>query len=409
MKKSEIKLLGIAFLVLTTILLGSCGQNYGNSIGESNSKQGNSIEKRGKSIADDNTSENADKDFQIRDSVETSISKEERARVILSSMTLEDKIGQMFFVRCPQSESVQKIAQYNFGGYILFSEDFKDRSKEQVLENIKNYQSASKIPMIIGVDEEGGTVNRISKYPQFRDVPFSSPQSLYKEGGFELIISDIEEKTKLLKSLGINLNMAPVCDVSQDENDYIYKRTFGKDGKETSSYVRVVVETMKREKLGCVLKHFPGYGNNEDTHTGIAYDMRDYERFTSCDFLPFKAGIEAGAGAILVSHNIVKCMDNKNPASLSQNVHRILREELQFDGVIMTDDLVMKGIRDFTGESEAAVMAVLSGNDMICCTDFEIQIPAVISAVKNGEIPIEQIDASVLRILLWKIDLGIIE
>lgn len=407
MKKLEIKILGIILLAAAVILLTSCGRNYGKSIVENSNKEMNPIEKIEKSISNDNTFEN--EDFQIIDSFPASISKKERAKIILSSMTLEEKVGQMFLVRYPQSEPVQKIAQYNFGGYILFSKDFKDKSKEEVLENIKGYQNASKIPMIIAVDEEGGTVNRISKYPQFRDVPFSSPQSLYSAGGFELIINDTVEKARLLKSLGINLNMAPVCDVSEDEEDYIHKRTFGRDGKETSLYVKMVVETMKREELGCILKHFPGYGNNEDTHTGIAHDMRDYETFKSSDFLPFKAGIEAGAGAILVSHNIVACMDDEKPASLSQNVNRILREELQFDGVIMTDDLVMKGIRDFAGESDAAVMAVLSGNDMLCCTDFEIQIPAVISAVNNGEIPIEQINASVLRILLWKIDMGIIE
>ncbi len=410
MKKSKIKVLGIIFLVVTAILLASWGQNSGRYVGESkNNQENSSIEGRESSISNVSISQNKNEDYLIIDSVPKPVSKEERSRAILSSMTLEDKIGQMFFVRCPKSEAAQKISQYNFGGYILFAEDFKASSKEQVLKNTQSYQKASKIPMIIGVDEEGGTVNRISKYPQFRSVPFSAPQSLYSEGGLELITSDTEEKAKLLKSLGINLNMAPVCDVSEDENNFIYKRTFGKDAKETSLYVQAVTKTMRKEKLGSVLKHFPGYGNNEDTHKRIAYDMRDYETFTSSDFLPFKAGIEAGAGAILVSHNIVTCMDKENPASLSQNVHRIIREELQFKGVIMTDDLVMDGIRNFTGESEAAVMAVLSGNDMLCSTHFEIQIPAVISAVNNGEIPIEQIDASVLRILLWKIDLGIIE
>ncbi|WP_432408861.1 glycoside hydrolase family 3 protein [Wukongibacter sp. M2B1] len=409
MKKSKNKVLGVICLVLIVAFLVSCGQSPEDHSGESDNQESTSIQEGKDATSNDEALENEDEDFTIIDSVPELNAKEKRAKDILSSMTLEEKVGQMFFVRCPDAEAVQKITQYNLGGYILFSRDFKDSTKKQVLENTQSYQNASKIPMIIGVDEEGGTVNRISRYPLFRSTPFSSPQSLYREGGFELITSDTEEKAKLLKSLGINLNMAPVCDVSENKNDYIYKRTFGKDAKETSLYVKTVTEAMVREKLGCVLKHFPGYGNNKDTHTGIAYDMRDYETFTSSDFLPFKAGIEAGAGAILVSHNVVDCMDKEKPASLSKNVHRILREELQFEGVIMTDDLVMEGIRKFTGESEAAVMAVLSGNDMLCATNFESQIPAVISAVNNGEIPIEQIDDSVLRILIWKIDLGIIE
>lgn len=160
--------------------------------------------------------------------------------------------------------------------------------------------------------------------------------------------------------------------------------------------------------MGCVLKHFPGYGNNADTHTGISYDRRPYETFTSSDFLPFQAGIESGADMVLVSHNIVDCMDAQFPASLSPEVHRILREELGFSGVIVTDDLAMDGIRTFTGDTQAAVQAVLAGNDLLCCTDFETQIPAVLQAVETGEISMEQIDASVLRILELKISLGIL-
>ena len=112
---------------------------------------------------------------------------------------------------------------------------------------------------------------------------------------------------------------------------------------------------------------------------------------------------------MLVSHNIVECMDTEYPASLSENVHNILRDELNFDGVIMTDDLDMDAIRNYTGNSEAAVMAVKSGNDILCCTDLDVQYPAVLNAVQNGEIPVSQIDASVRRILEWKQDLGLIQ
>ena len=165
---------------------------------------------------------------------------------------------------------------------------------------------------------------------------------------------------------------------------------------------------MQGENVGCVLKHFPGYGNNRDTHTGIAYDYRPYSVFESSDFLPFKAGIDVGAGAVLVSHNIVSCMDANMPASLSLNVHRILRERLNFKGVIMTDDLYMDAIKQFIDKNKAAVYAVLAGNDMLCCTDFEIQIPAVIEAVKNETISITMINEAVERILVWKMNIGIL-
>ena len=155
------------------------------------------------------------------------------------------------------------------------------------------------------------------------------------------------------------------------------------------------------------MKHFPGYGSNVDTHTGIATDTRPYTSFETADFLPFQAGIAAGAGGVLVSHNIVTCMDETLPASLSPAVHRVLRDTLGFNGVIMTDDLMMEAIKQYTGAQKAAVLAVRAGNDMVLATDFDVQIPAVLAAVEEGTIPMAQIDASVTRILLWKARLGL--
>ena len=295
------------------------------------------------------------------------------------------------------------------GGYILFASDFENKTKDQAIEEIRLYQETSKSPMFIGVDEEGGAVNRVSKFPAFREEPFSSPQDLFLAGGMEAVKKDTEEKSRLLKELGINVNFAPVCDVSQNPFSFIYKRTFGQDAQATGEYVKTVVETMKKEKMGSVLKHFPGYGDNEDTHTEMVYDNRPYEQFVSSDFLPFQEGIKAGADAVLVSHNIVSAMDSSSPASLSEKVHAVLREDLGFQGVIVTDDLVMDGIRKFTDDKAAAVKAVQAGNDLLCCTDFEVQIPAVTEAVKAGQISLEQIDQSVLRILNMKLSLGIIK
>jgi beta-N-acetylhexosaminidase len=333
---------------------------------------------------------------------------EEDMKNIISKMSIEEKVGQMFIVRCPVEKAVENITEYNLGGYILFARDFEGKTKQQLADKIQSYQDVSEIKMLIAVDEEGGTVNRLSILRAFRAVPFWSPQKLYREGGWELVISDTVEKSTLLKSLGINVNMAPVCDISENPEDYIYSRTFGKNAAETSRYVETVVKTMKSESIGSVLKHFPGYGNNKDTHTGIVHDKRSYENFENNDFKPFKAGIDAGAGAVLVSHNIVEAVDDEYPASLSPKMHKLLRSEFNFNGVIMTDDLVMDAIKDYTGESEAAVAAVLAGNDLLCCTNFETQIPAVIDAVNNGIISETQIDGSVLRILKWKDDIGIL-
>lgn len=341
--------------------------------------------------------------------VPAAVTKEEKAAKILSQMTLNEKVGQMFFVRCIKSQALVDIENYHLGGYILFGDDFKDQTKSSIKSTLSAYQKESKIPMLIGVDEEGGTVNRISRNPAFRKYPFKSPQDLYKEGGFDLITRDTKEKAQLLKSLGINVNLAPVSDVSTDPKDFIYERSFGKNADKTSDYVKTVVNQMNKSGIGSTLKHFPGYGSNVDTHTGIAIDERSYDTFLTSDFLPFIAGIKAGAGSILVSHNIVTSMDKNHPASLSPKVHQLLRDELGFQGVIMTDDLSMDAIKDYTGDEEAAVLAISAGNDLVVATDYAVQIPAVLSAIKSGELTKDRIDEAVTRILLWKLDLGLIK
>lgn len=331
------------------------------------------------------------------------------AEVYADSLTLEQQVAQLFFARCPDVQAAELAAQYDIGGYILFGRDFENQTPDSLRETIASYQQAAATPMLIGVDEEGGTVVRVSAYPAFRASRFQSPQALFAEGGLERVQSDTKEKDTLLASLGINVNLAPVCDVSTSSSDFINARAFGQDAQATSDYVRTVVEQMKTDSMGMVLKHFPGYGSNVDTHTGIAQDNRPLEQFRSSDFLPFTAGIEAGAQAILVCHNIVSCMDGTLPASLSPAVHQVLREELGFDGVVMTDDLVMQAITDYTGDADAAVLAVQAGNDMLISSDFVTQYNAVLTAVQNGTISETAIRDSAVRVLRWKIELGLID
>ena len=333
--------------------------------------------------------------------------KEEKIQEIMSQMSIEEKVGQLFIVRCPE-EAIEEIKRYKPGGYILFSSDFKNDTFKSVKGKIQSYQNTSKVPMLIAVDEEGGQVTRISQFEQYHHDKFQSPQELYEDGGFDLIVNDTKDKDDFLKSLGINVNFGPVADVSTSVDDFIYERSFGQNADLTSKYVSTVVQVMKEDHMGRVLKHFPGYGNNEDTHVGMVQDNRAYDNFLKSDFIPFESGIKEGADMVLVSHNIVTCMDASKPASLSEYVHRILREELNFKGVIITDDLYMKGITDYTDNVSAAVSAIKAGNDLLCCTDYITQIPAVYEAIKNNEISIERIDESLYRILSMKIDLGII-
>lgn len=356
--------------------------------------------------------------------------REQSIETVLSSMTLEEKVGQMFFVRCPEVRAEEKIGTYHLGGYLLFLRDFKDAAGNWLTEHafvskLSSYQAESPIPLFIGVDEEGGTVARASRNPNLFPEKFKSPQELFAEDSWTAIGNDAVYKNRDLLALGINVNFAPVADVSTDPKDFIYARSFGQDAQSTAEYVKMVVEESKSagvqdldengnpegpvHKIGCVLKHFPGYGNNADTHTGVAIDERPYEQFVAEDFLPFQAGIDAGAGSVLVSHNVVKCMDENFPASLSPEVHRILREELGFEGVILTDDLAMDAVEAYAKDGSVAVLAVLAGNDMIVTTDFEKQIPLVIDAVQTGIIEESMIDSAVRRVLGWKYDLGLIE
>lgn len=332
----------------------------------------------------------------------------DKALSILNEMDTKSKVGQMFIAKCPPQNQTKTIEEYAVGGYILFANDFKDKSPEQTIEFISGFQDASKTPMFIAVDEEGGLVNRISKYKQFRSTPFLSPQELYLKNGFEQIRIDTEEKSIFLKNLGVNLNLAPVCDISTDPSDFMYDRTFGKNASETSLYVSEVVKAMNDNKIGSALKHFPGYGKNIDTHEYQAIDNRDYSYFVNNDFLPFKAGINSDATVVMVSHNIVSCMDSKNPASLSPEVHNTLRNELGFEGLIMTDDLDMKAISNYFDPSAAAIKAITAGNDIICSSNVDVQIPAIVSEIENGNIDIKIIDTAVLRILIAKLKLGII-
>ena len=342
---------------------------------------------------------------------------------LLSSLTTEEKVGQLFFVRCPADSAAEDVAAYHLGGYLLFGRDYQDAggawlTKEQFTDTVQSYQDAAMadtgIPLLIGVDEEGGTVTRASRDPNLFDAPFPSPQALAKEKGetdtHKVFAADAWEKNSALQALGINVNLAPVADVSTDPADFIYDRALGQDTQATADYVTDVVTAMRDCGIGSVLKHFPGYGSNVDTHTGIAVDQRPLEQFESADFLPFSAGMAAGDGttAVLVSHNIMTAVDESLPASLSPAVHDLLRDELGFDGVVMTDDLAMDAVAAYSTDGAVAVMALQAGNDLIITTDYRTQIPKVLEAVENGTLSPDTIDAACRRVLTWKQALGLL-
>lgn len=329
-------------------------------------------------------------------------------RQMISNMSLEQRVGQLFLARCNATTAMNDIEQYHLGGLVLFGEDFQNETPDSTRQRLSAYQAVAEKPLLIAVDEEGGDVTRISQFRAFRDRRFSSLRRRYDCGGLEAVLEEEEEKCRLLSDLGINVNLGPVCDITTAPEAFLYSRSLGQTPETTSTVVANIVNLMNAFSIGSVLKHFPGYGNNTDTHTGIAVDSRTLTQLEEQDLPPFAAGIQSGCGAVMVGHIVVEAMDMEYPASLSPAVHNYLRQSLGFSGVIMTDDLVMQAITDQYGTGEAAVMAVLAGNDLLCSTEYAVQYEAVLQAVLDGRIDIDILNSAVRHVLEWKIELGLI-
>lgn len=327
---------------------------------------------------------------------------------ILSKMSLEEKTGQLF-MGCfyNGTPSASAVSKYHLGSVLLFGSSFEKTNRISVSAQLDKLANIT-YPPIIAVDEEGGSVTRVSGNPGFRKAPFKSPRALYKKGGMDAVISDTHEKNALLSSVGIHLNLAPVCDISQDPDDFMYSRSLGQNSQITSEYAAAVTKACLSDGIACALKHFPGYGASTDTHKGLAIDRRSLNIIKSNDLKPFEAGIQAGAPMVLVSHNIVTAIDSKMPSSLSPSCHRLLVQNMDFDGIIVTDDLSMGAVSMYMSPEKSALTAIMAGNDMLCTGNYKKQYEAVLKAVNDGIISEERINRSVRKILKLKIELGLI-
>ncbi len=245
----------------------------------------------------------------------------------------------------------------------------------------------------------------------FREKPFPSPQNLYNEGGIEKILLIEKEKRDLLRKLGFNFNLAPVADISTNKSDYIYERSLGRNENETSDYIRrEIEESNKDNKFTQCLKHFPGYGNNSDTHFNLVVDDRKYEIFEKKDFLPFISGIKSNVNMILISHNVVNCIDDKFPGSCSLKMYNLLRNKLNYSGLFVTDSMSMGAIVQWEkiNKISAVVLSVKAGCNVIITSEFERHYNEVLNAVLNGDIKIDVIEKAALKVIAWKLYSGII-
>lgn len=348
---------------------------------------------------------------------------EDKVNQLMQNMTISDMVYQMLFVT---PESITKIGtaiaagettklaleKYPVGGLIYFSKNFETR--EQTMQMIANSQSYSKIPLFIGVDEEGGKVARLgsndamgtTKHPPMKEIGDNGDtQKAYNVG--KTLASD-------LKALGFNVDFAPDADVLVNPNNTeIGDRSFGSDATLVAGMVENVVKGLQENGVSAVLKHFPGHGSTQvDSHTGYSASTRTLDEMKQTEFLPFQTGIGAGVDFIMVSHMTpVNVVAEKVPASVSKEIITdILLNDLQYKGIVITDSFSMGAITEQFSAKESAVRAIKAGVDMILMpADLETTHKALIDAVDNGEISKERIEQSVRKILTLKVKKQLIQ
>lgn len=336
---------------------------------------------------------------------------------LLSQMTLHEKICQMLVVT-PESitgveavtaagDTTKKALQAMPVGGILYSKP-NLRSKDQVKTMLENTQSYSAIPLMFTCDEEGGRVNRLMSTV---NTTMIGPMLDYKDQGAETAYNNARTIASDMSALGFNADMAPVADVwSNPENTVIGDRAYSDDFRQAAVLVASAVEGFHAGGAATALKHFPGHGDtSEDSHYGAVFITKTLEEIREKELLPFQAGIQAGSDMVMIGHLILSDIDDQ-PAPFSHKiVTELLRQELGFDGVIITDGLQMKAMTDFYSDGEIACSAVKAGVDMLLCpANPEEAAAALEDAVKNGDITESRIEESVLRILKMKKERGMI-
>lgn len=339
------------------------------------------------------------------------------ARETLEGMTLREKVCQMFVVFPSDLTGVAKVTQageatraalerFPVGGLLYDASNME--SREQVREMLENTQGYARVPLILTCDEEGGRVARLMNTVGTTRV---GPMLDYKHLGPDAARANARTIAEDLASCGFNTDLAPVADVwSNPENTVIGDRAYSDSFQEAAELIPAAVEGFHEGGVACVLKHFPGHGDTStDSHDGTAYVDKTLDELRQGELLPFRAGMDAGADMVMLGHLTVPEADDK-PATFSYKlVTGLLREELGFGGVVMTDSLKMSAVSGRWTSGEMAVMAVEAGVDILLCPpDLEAAADALTGAVERGEITEERIDESVLRILSMKEQRGIL-
>lgn len=360
-------------------------------------------------------------DFESEAEERAELEREVRERV--SEMKLEEKVAQMFMIT-PEAltgysqvttageVTYQALKEYPVGGIIYFSSNIIE--PEQLREMTRNVQDyaveISGIPIFLGIDEEGGMVTRIARNDAFEVERFPDMWEIGKDGDLEYAHYVGETIGTYLKDNGLNLDFAPDADVlTNSENKVIGKRAFSDDALLTAEMAVNVMQGLESQNVYACMKHFPGHGGTVgDTHQGYAYTERIIEELRQEELIPFQYGIENGISFIMVSHiALPNIIGDETPASTSKYiVTDILRDEMGYDGIVITDAMNMGAITTCYNSADAAIAAVLAGVDIVLMPgDFKAAYQGVMDAVVNGEIEEERINESVKRILRVKIEM----
>ena len=341
----------------------------------------------------------------------------------LTEMTLREKVGQLFWVRPealdfslnPEKKKLtqtmrQNLEQYPVGGIVVFKGNIQDES--QLSSLIADFQSASKIPMIVAVDEEGGSVARLANHEAFSLPKYKSARDIGATGDPEQARQMGQTIGSYLRAYGFNLDFAPVADVdSNPANPVIGRRAYSTDAQQAAQMVTAAVEGFHDAGMLCTVKHFPGHGDTgQDSHYGTATSYKTWEEMKATEMLPFEAGIAAGVDVVMTGHiTTPNATADGLPASLSYTmVTERLRGELGFQGVIVTDALGMNAIKNYFAPAESAVAALCAGVDVLLMpSDLRAAFDGVIRAVEDGTLSEERLNESVRRILTLKQKAGL--
>ena len=333
------------------------------------------------------------------------------AQQLLETMTLREKVCQLFVVfpvnlagpdQVTEAGEPTRLAleQYPVGGLIYDRTNMA--GKEQARDMLAAVQSYSRIPLLLACDEEGGRVNRLMATV---GTTYIGPMLQYKDQGVGKAAENARIIASDMAALGFNVDFAPVADVwSNPKNTVIGDRAYSDDFSQAADLVAAAVEGFHQGGVACALKHFPGHGDTSaDSHNGSVYVYKTLDQLRAAELLPFRAGIGAGADMVMIGHLIISGV-SEEPALLSPEiVTDLLREELGFTGVVITDSLQMRAMTDVYGAGEIAVGAVLAGVDLLLCPEnLEEAVESLTAAVESGEIPESRLDESVLRILTMK-------